>query len=213
MLHGKKGFDRIVYAFKNVLTATVTWLFLNLEDQCRFIKAPLIISQSSRVNDQPVLDPEPIDAHFPVKRNVVVQISQDFQVLMPSLKPPTVVDESYGADFDDYAVEMQEWLSLILLDSPRILADDKIDTYLSRYVPPGNPSTTCKLIKVSWGGFMSAFQVRDVFVRMLRDVPRESWFAFCIHGFGEGLLGKSKGCSILKLPKTLPTEYMLWEIA
>lgn len=30
MLHGKKGFDRIVYAFKNVLTAPVTWLFHDL---------------------------------------------------------------------------------------------------------------------------------------------------------------------------------------
>jgi ribonuclease P/MRP protein subunit RPP40 len=30
MLHGKKGFDRIVYAFKNVLTASVTWLFADL---------------------------------------------------------------------------------------------------------------------------------------------------------------------------------------
>jgi hypothetical protein len=30
MLHGKKGFDRIVYAFKNVLTTPVTWLFHDL---------------------------------------------------------------------------------------------------------------------------------------------------------------------------------------
>ena len=30
MLHGKKGFDRIVYAFKNVLTMPVTWLFHDL---------------------------------------------------------------------------------------------------------------------------------------------------------------------------------------
>ena len=32
MLHGKKGFDRIVYAFKNVLTKPVTWLFHNLRE-------------------------------------------------------------------------------------------------------------------------------------------------------------------------------------
>jgi ribonuclease P/MRP protein subunit RPP40 len=30
MLHGKKGFDRIVYAFKNVLTTPVAWLFHDL---------------------------------------------------------------------------------------------------------------------------------------------------------------------------------------
>ncbi|KAL5352491.1 hypothetical protein ACLOAV_002439 [Pseudogymnoascus australis] len=33
MLHGKKGFDRIVYAFKNVLNTPVTWLFCNLEGE------------------------------------------------------------------------------------------------------------------------------------------------------------------------------------
>ena len=27
MLHGKKGFERIVWAFKNVLNRSVTWLF------------------------------------------------------------------------------------------------------------------------------------------------------------------------------------------
>ena len=27
MLHGKKGFERIVWAFRNVLNHSVTWLF------------------------------------------------------------------------------------------------------------------------------------------------------------------------------------------
>jgi ribonucleases P/MRP protein subunit RPP40 len=33
MLHGRKGFDRIVYAFKNLLNSPVTWLFCNLETE------------------------------------------------------------------------------------------------------------------------------------------------------------------------------------
>jgi len=31
MLHGKKGFERIVWAFQNVLNSTVTWLFHDLD--------------------------------------------------------------------------------------------------------------------------------------------------------------------------------------
>ncbi len=31
MVHGKRGFDRLIYAFKNVLTEPVTWLFTDLE--------------------------------------------------------------------------------------------------------------------------------------------------------------------------------------
>lgn len=30
MLHGKKGFERIAWAFRNVLNASVTWLFCDL---------------------------------------------------------------------------------------------------------------------------------------------------------------------------------------
>lgn len=37
MLHGKKGFDRIVYAFKNLLTTPVTWLFHDLSATCEFM--------------------------------------------------------------------------------------------------------------------------------------------------------------------------------
>lgn len=31
MLHGKKGFERIVWAFKNVLSNAVTWLFYDFD--------------------------------------------------------------------------------------------------------------------------------------------------------------------------------------
>lgn len=30
MLHGKKGFDRIVWSFKNVLNQSMSWLFYDL---------------------------------------------------------------------------------------------------------------------------------------------------------------------------------------
>lgn len=31
MVHGKKGFERIVWAFKNVLNSAVTWLFYDFD--------------------------------------------------------------------------------------------------------------------------------------------------------------------------------------
>ena len=37
MLHGKKGFDRMIYAFKNVLTKPVTWLFADLRAQGMYL--------------------------------------------------------------------------------------------------------------------------------------------------------------------------------
>lgn len=35
MLHGKKGFERIVWAFKNVLNQSLAWLFCDLDAQSR----------------------------------------------------------------------------------------------------------------------------------------------------------------------------------
>ncbi|KAF8865463.1 hypothetical protein BDZ45DRAFT_580058 [Acephala macrosclerotiorum] len=196
MLHGKNGFDRIDYAFKNVLNVPVTWLFINLETKGLLV----------------ALEPETLGVHFPVKKSVAAQTSESIHVKMPTLEPPTEVDASYGANFEDYAVDLLEWLSLLLLESPRILAEDKIDPYLSRYVPPGGPSTSSKLAKVKWRGFISAFWARNALVQVLQATPRDSWFAFSVDGFGNGPLGESKSCTILKLPKAA-TEYVLWEIA
>jgi hypothetical protein len=44
MLHGKKGFDRIVYAFKNVLTKPVTWLFTDLRAQGMYYSVSVAIA-------------------------------------------------------------------------------------------------------------------------------------------------------------------------
>ncbi|TVY52871.1 Ribonuclease P protein subunit p40 [Lachnellula cervina] len=191
MLHGKKGFDRIVYAFKNVLTNPVTWLFHDLS-----IAA---------------VTPDPLDPHFPVKKTVSPRLLQDLKVNRPSLEPPKEADPTYGADFEDYAIELQEWLALVLLESPRISPDDKIDPFLSRYAPPGNSQTNTKLVKLTWQGFLAPTWAHKAFVQVLLAAPQEAWFAYCVGGFGEGISGESKNCTILRLPNA-PKEYILWEV-
>lgn len=49
MLHGKKGFDRVVYAFKNVLNTPVTWLFVDLGAESRYFVFDIhyILTESS----------------------------------------------------------------------------------------------------------------------------------------------------------------------
>ncbi|CAL3963846.1 unnamed protein product [Diplocarpon coronariae] len=190
MLHGKKGFDRIVYAFKNVLNTPVTWLFLDLETSTP--------------------TPSPMERHFPLNKTVSPDV-QEMQVNMPSLQPPTDVDMSYGADFEDYAVEVQEWLSLVLLNSPRIHPDDKIDSFLSRYVPPGDTLTSCKLVKIAWRGFLSPSWAHKMFVQVLLATPGHGWFAYCVDGSGESPSGNGRHCTILRLPDA-PNEYVLWDI-
>jgi len=155
--------------------------------------------------------PNPLDIHFPIRKTVASKVSKDIKVNMPALKPPTDVNESYGTDFEDYAVETHEWLSLIQLDSPRINPDDKIDSFLSRYVPPGDSSTICTLVKITWQGFLAPSWAHKIFVQALLAIPRDMWFAYCVAGFVEGVLDESRNCTILKVPDG-PSEYVLWDI-
>lgn len=160
-----------------------------------------------------VRTPSPLDAHFPVKKTASPAVVQGIEVKMPSLKPPRAPTEGdlYGADFEDYATEMQEWLSLVQLESPRVEANDKIDLYLSRYCPPGEASTVTSLVRITWRGFLSPSWAHKTFVRFLLAAPRNSWFVCSVAGFGEGSLGECKDCTILRLPNA-PSEYVLWEI-
>jgi ribonucleases P/MRP protein subunit RPP40 len=158
------------------------------------------------------ITPDPLDTHFPTRRTVSPEASQSIRVKMPSLKPPSEVDPSYGAEFEDYAVDIHDWLSLVLLESPRINSDDKIDPFLSRYAPPGDSFKDTKLLKVTWQGFMSSSWAHQIYVQMLLAVPKDAWFAYSVVGFGDGPLGESKVCTILKLPDA-PNEFVSWEIS
>lgn len=158
----------------------------------------------------PALIIDPLDAHFPIKKHITPEI-ENMEVKTPSLKPPTEVS-SYTEDLQDYAVETYEWLSMIQLGSPRIDPKDKIDSFLSRYTPPGDSITNCNLVKVTWRGFLSPSWVHKMFVDLLLAVPREAWFVCSVASFGEGVLENCKDCTILRLPDA-PNEYVLWEMA
>ncbi|TAQ88516.1 hypothetical protein B7494_g3154 [Chlorociboria aeruginascens] len=187
MLHGKKVFDRIVYAFKNVLTTPVTWLFCDLGTT------------------------DPMEKHFPCKITCSPSFSHAINVNIPPLQPPTEINPIYGDEFEDFAIEINEWLSLVSLESPRIDPDDKIDSFLSRYVSPGAPTTESKLIRVTWRGFISPSWAHKTLIQVLLAVPGEQWFAYSVEGFGESWSNDSKNCTFLKVPKATH-EYVLWEI-
>jgi ribonuclease P/MRP protein subunit RPP40 len=159
-----------------------------------------------------VLNPDPLNVHFPQRVTVSAEITSNIKVDIPPLKPPTDTSLEYGEDFDDFAVETHEWLSLISLDSPRINPDDRIDSFLSRYASPGQSTTDSKVVKISWRGFLSPSWANRIFVQALLTVPREAWFAYTVGGFGNVSSSSSKDCTILKVPDA-PNEYLLWEVA
>ncbi|KAI0834385.1 ribonuclease P 40kDa subunit [Hypoxylon sp. FL0890] len=193
MLHGKKGFDRLVYACKNVLNTPVTWLFHNLS------KTPV---------------PDPLSRHYPTKYTSHPRATEDLLTKVPSLTlPPAILESQNRLDLDEFATDIYEWLSLIRLESPRVNVSDKIDPYLSGYVIPGNSEDAQegKLCRISWQGFIPPKWTQQTLADVILALPSKSWFSLSVTSFARGIVGDSADCTILRPPNS-PGEYFLWDI-
>lgn len=141
MLHGKKGFERLVYAAKNVLNQSLTWLFCDLD-------SANIQSGSSSLNQ-----------HHPT----IVQGDPLHSVLKHVLSPPfsqafsDSINSTISGAFDAEArYELIEWLGLVVLESPRVLRSDSIDPHLSRYSAPEGSAEIQSLRIIKWQGMIGA---------------------------------------------------------
>jgi len=194
MLHGKKGFDRVLHAFKNVLTAPVTWLFSDLGAETH--------------------SPDPMMEHFPIVVKCIPKQVHIPRAIIPSLQPPLESREEYRDDLNDFSVDIYEWLALLSLDSPRLDLDDHTDPFLSRYAPPtavGPDHLVKKVVKITWEGFLSPSWAHVSFLQAVLAATPTTWFSFAVCGFNDSLGTESRDCTILKLPGA-SKEYMLWEV-
>lgn len=160
MVRGKHGFERILWALKNVLNSRVAWLFYDLEG----------------AND----GSGPIAAHQPIIKTVEPQVEALGQILVPSFP------DEIEANDQDTPAELVEWLSLTMSQSPRVQKGDQIDSYLSRYCIPstedGEASDAQQLAKVRWHGFIPADFVQNVTIAALK-ASKDEWFAVSCRAF------------------------------
>ncbi|KAI9716439.1 MAG: hypothetical protein M1812_005334 [Candelaria pacifica] len=134
--------------------------------------------------------------------------------MVPSIFAAKSVDTVEENNFDqDRAVEFQEWLSLVTLESPRIRADDSIDPHLSRYQIPTEPGArTSRLIRVRWHGFINVKWTMGLWVqclRMVRNSTFDGWFAVNLYAFSTEPLDAGKVAAIVRIgprPESQPTE-------
>lgn len=158
--------------------------------------------------------PDPLQAHHPITITCSPNITTSATLAIPPMKVPNTESNQHGEDFDEFAVDMHEWLSLAILESPRIHADDKIDPFLSRYTPPtpqSHPSAPAKLVKISWQGFLASAWVHHAFVQTLLSAGSHAWFFLNTSGFHDSWSADSVDTTILRLPAA--NEYILWEVA
>ena len=86
--------------------------------------------------------------------------------MTPNFEP--VKQPQSTEELEDYAIELHEWLSLVSMHSPRVICNDQIDPYLSRYrVPERDTATSSKLVTVEWSGFLPSSWIRDLFVEVV----------------------------------------------
>lgn len=116
-------------------------------------------------------------------------------------------------EYEEFATNIYEWLSLLRLESPRILSGDDIDPYLSRYRVPGDiphqqPAALCK---ISWQGFLSSAWARKTLVDLILALPAKTWFSFSATTFSSGMIAESSDFTFLRPPES-PREYFGWEV-
>lgn len=162
MVRGKDGFERIVWAFKNVLNSRVAWLFCDLEGS----------------ND----GTGPIAAHQPILRKIEPKFEELGEVKMPHLP------DEIEANDQETPSELLEWLSLTVSGSERVRKDDQIDPYLSRYQIVGTNTDEAELLSsslgmVSWHGFLPPSFVQTIVIAALKSCG-DGWFALATRAFG-----------------------------
>ncbi|KAK1976045.1 ribonuclease P 40kDa subunit [Colletotrichum cereale] len=196
MFHGKKGFDRLLYACKNVLHTPVTWLFCNATTT-----AP---------------SPDPLDQYFPTRFTCNPDLVPDMHVqTAPLAVPGEIIQNVDRLGLEDFATETYEWLSLIRLQSPRVEAGDSIDPYLSRYQVPGDADVDApshsRVSKITWQGFFTPDWVRGVLINALAALPSRAWVSLSATSFSKGMAGDSAEVAFLR-PTASPGHYLFWEI-
>ena len=129
-----------------------------------------------------------------------METNLNIEVALPRLIPMTSpCNEAAEFNSEDFAIDIQEWLSLVSIGSPRIDVDDKIDSFLCRYTPPDDTIKMATLAKITWRGFMSSSWIHKVFATALKETAVcSAWFVFNICSFSGDWPEKSRASTVLK---------------
>ena len=102
-------------------------------------------------------------------------------------------------EFEDYTyvADVEEWISLVAMQSPRVQANDSVDPYLCRYAIPdcdittmdGQPVNIRDLVLLRWHGFLpSHFVIRVLLAARKVSSKQHQWATLTVHGFHDKTL-------------------------
>ncbi|KAJ3495778.1 hypothetical protein NLG97_g3150 [Lecanicillium saksenae] len=183
MQHGKRGFDRLVYGCKSISGTPINWV-CTLED--------------------PSTTPGQLSCVKMLVKPTCYQI-KTHQVIT---HPMPIIEDKLEADA---AADLYEWLSLVRLGSPRVVYNDSIDPYLSRYSVPDSPPGETSVGRTSWDGLLNSSWASNLVSALLATCPEDSWFAISATDMPSGGLGGKSETTILK-PPGQSSRYWMWDI-
>ncbi|OQV04322.1 hypothetical protein CLAIMM_09225 isoform 4 [Cladophialophora immunda] len=204
MLHSKKGFERLIWAAKNVLNQSLNWLFLDLN------------SNIEDVSDQ---NTQPLSNHHPT----IHTLTPFTQSLTNTLTPRTMAAVSDGisllsAEAHESLYDILEYVDMLSLASPRVQATDQTHSFLSRYeVPdlsdeadPNDPHTSGQPVRVlTWSGLIPSRWILELLCAVIRysraegfeALPRrQQWFAISVSSHKTQAVNQVDGYTILLQP-------------
>ena len=196
MRHGRKGFERLLWAAKNVLNDNKTWLFYDSNAQAR----SEIMEAGEKATD--ASSEQPLAKHHPLQRISTPKMLLLKDTVIPPIAPPWTsakMESTPLGQFDKHQLsasllEMYEYISLLSLRSPRISSNDECDSVLSRYSIPDRPfAKGGDIVVLQWDGFLVAHWIRGMFIAITKAINKaDGWMAMSAYPFegaGNGMGG------------------------
>ncbi|KAJ5570165.1 uncharacterized protein N7459_009595 [Penicillium hispanicum] len=187
MLHGKKGFERIVWAFKNVLEHSLAWLFCDLGSTS---------SQSDGTKPIQKLHPQVVEC-APLRNSFGPVVVPPLVGLGSNETPETELQENCGT--------LAEWISMVQLRSPRVFVGDDVDPYLSRYSVPGDETSSSALISLKWHGLVPPEWTMQLFLNLLSETAKSkspaAWFILSASAMNKQAVDGRDGFTIVTAPQ------------
>jgi ribonuclease P/MRP protein subunit RPP40 len=192
MVKGKKGFDRLLYAFNQVLTEPVSWLFVDLQRGEKGVDMIFLLYGEFYCLTAMI---GPIEELFPVTSELVPMKTTSDHTIFPFIESPDRLREQL------YEEQLLEWIGLALIKSARIRTDDDVDPYLCRYqLPEAFDESEMEVENFThfrWRGLVPARFVKEV-LSLLEPLSDQGWFVIGSKGLeGRTCLALTKGRDVI----------------
>lgn len=120
------------------------------------------------ISDTKITENKPIKNFQPqiIQCNPVRVVHRD--ILTPAFQETAIPETASQEDLQDECGELSEWLAMVSIDSPRVSAEDNMDSYLSRYcVPDAERAKPSNLVSLKWHGLAPSKWTIHLFSELL----------------------------------------------